>query len=181
MAAATAEDLGKVIGTDSQVYESKASANNAGTTGVAMIAYVGSDSECSHGLAIALEDDGETKNWSDACAAFSSKTAVPGGTWRLPSFNDWQHMLIGCGGDGEYVDYPHTDPYYLGYTPLATKLSAAGGTLMAAWEGASYWTSTVHVTYDNSAWTVNFIYGDKACFNYPYKTSTKFYRAVLAF
>jgi hypothetical protein len=52
-------DLGKLIGADGKIYATMAQASAAGTTAVAMIAYVGSETgsaTCNHGLAIALTD-----------------------------------------------------------------------------------------------------------------------------
>ena len=69
-ASVTAADLGKVIGNDSKIYADKITAETAGTTAVAIIAYVGSDNGESapfnHGLALALSDanGGNTCNWS---------------------------------------------------------------------------------------------------------------------
>ena len=56
---ATAEDLGKVIGIDGKIYNNVDAAQAAGTTGVAMIVYVGSatgETSYTHGLALALKD-----------------------------------------------------------------------------------------------------------------------------
>ena len=59
-AEATAEDKGKLIGTDGNIYADVAAATAAGTTAVAMICYVGSDNgeaaPYNHGLALALSD-----------------------------------------------------------------------------------------------------------------------------
>lgn len=69
-ASVTAADLGKVIGNDSKIYADKITAEDAGATAVAIIAYVGSDNGESapfnHGLALALSDanGGNTCNWS---------------------------------------------------------------------------------------------------------------------
>ena len=56
-----------------------------GTSGVAMIGYVGDESDCTHGVAVALDDEnGKAKmELSAATAACAGKTAVPGGTWSL--------------------------------------------------------------------------------------------------
>ena len=59
-AEATAEDLGKVIGADGNIYADAAAATAAGTTARALITYVGSDNgeaaPYNHGLALALSD-----------------------------------------------------------------------------------------------------------------------------
>lgn len=99
LAYVTDADLGKVIGADGRIYAKASDTTAASTTAVAMIAYVGNASNCSHGLAIAMSDV-SGYNWSGAITACSDKNttaAVTGGTWRLPSIVDWQNMLIGCG------------------------------------------------------------------------------------
>lgn len=57
---ATAADLCKVIGSDCQIYANADAATNAGTSAIAMIAYVGTETgelaPYKHGLAIALSD-----------------------------------------------------------------------------------------------------------------------------
>lgn len=57
---ATEADLGKIIGKDGQIYENVDAATTAGTSAVAMIAYVGNQTgelaPYNHGLAIALND-----------------------------------------------------------------------------------------------------------------------------
>ena len=57
-AEASAEDLGMVIGVDGNIYASKDAAKDAGTKGVAMICYVGSDNcesePYNHGLALSM-------------------------------------------------------------------------------------------------------------------------------
>ena len=133
---ATLEDIGKIAGADGNIYDTKAAAEAVATgNAVAMIAYVGSASDCTHGLAIALADESGTKTWSEAGAAFSGKTAVTGGTWRLPSIKDWQYMFIGCGASGSYSDSPSA----MSYSELATKLTTANGTAL---QTDYYWSST---------------------------------------
>lgn len=93
----TAEDICKVIGQDGMIYDNKAAAEAAGTTAVAMIAYVGNESDCTHGLAIALSEEGKLMVYlggaDNAIATKNTNTPVTGCTWRLPSVSDWQHML----------------------------------------------------------------------------------------
>jgi len=65
-AEATAEDLGKVIGADGAIYDDASAATAAGTTALAMIAYVGSetgDDTYNHGLALALTDASTSATW----------------------------------------------------------------------------------------------------------------------
>ena len=68
-AEATAEDIGKVIGADGNIYADAAAATAASTTAVATIVYVGSDNgedaPNNHGLALAMSDadGGAYKYW----------------------------------------------------------------------------------------------------------------------
>ncbi len=99
MTEATASDIGRVIGQDGRIYDNGTLATACGTTAKAMIAYVGAVSGiCDHGLAIALENEsGGRKDIDGALAACASKTPIAGHSWRLPSSQDWQHMMRGCG------------------------------------------------------------------------------------
>jgi hypothetical protein len=74
-----------------------------------MIAYVGSASDCTHGLAIEMENlsylsntifswnNTQTQNNGKTAAeivtAWSTDHAISGGTWRLPTLSDWEFML----------------------------------------------------------------------------------------
>lgn len=89
---AKTEDIGKVIAQNGCIYENASAASAAGTEAVAVIEYIGNESDCAHGLAIALEDETSTMTFSGAATAASSHTAVPGGEWRVPSKSDWEHM-----------------------------------------------------------------------------------------
>ena len=172
-AEATTEDVGKLIGADGNIYADKAAATAASTTAVAMIAYVGNASDCSHGLAIALTDESGAHSWSNAGSVCSGKTAVTGGTWRLPSIKDWQYMFIGCGSNDSYNDNPHNVEY--SKTELAAKLSTVEGTALST----DHWTST-ESTASSLAWKVSF--GSTATFNkYVSENNPLSVRACLAF
>ena len=130
-AEATAEDIGKLIGADGNIYDSKDAAVTAGTTAVAVIAYVGSDTydaTFNHGLAITLDDDGGSMNWSMAKSTCEGKTAITGAKWCLPSQEQWKQMFNANGGDEN------------SYTGLNTTITNAGGTTLQ--EGYTYWSST---------------------------------------
>lgn len=130
-AEATAEDLGKVIGADGNIYDSKDAAVTAGTTAVAMIAYVGSSTDhatYTHGLAIALADESNS-NWSTAKSTCEGKSAVTNAAWLLPSQNQWKAMFGANGGNEG------------SYSGLNTALANAGGTALQGSDGI-YWTST---------------------------------------
>lgn len=93
--------VGQIIGSDGKNYDANATLPD-GVTKVAMIAYLGNGSDCTKsGLAIQLNASPESKNWNDAKTYASGLTAVPGGTWRLPSKDDWQNMFVGCAKSGD--------------------------------------------------------------------------------
>ncbi|MBR7048544.1 MAG: leucine-rich repeat protein [Prevotella sp.] len=130
-AEATAEDLGKLIGADGNIYDDAAAATAASTTAVAMIAYVGSGTEhatYTHGLAIALADESNS-NWNMAKSTCEGKSAVTKAAWLLPSQNQWKAMFGANGGNEG------------SYSGLNTALANAGGTALQGSDGL-YWTST---------------------------------------
>ena len=121
-----------------------------------MIAYVGTASDCAHGLAIALADESGTKDFGAAGTACSGKAAVTGGTWRLPSIKDWQYMFIGCGASGSYSDNPSS----MSYSGLASKLTTAQGDAL---QPGYYWSSTEYFP-GTDAWDVSFDGSSNASF-----------------
>ena len=84
----SASDKGKVLCTDGSIY-AKVSDVPTGKTAAAMIVYI--DMENKNGLALALSDEG-SMTWSDAITACEGKSAVAGGTWVLPSKEQWEKM-----------------------------------------------------------------------------------------
>lgn len=138
-AEATAEDKGKLIGTDGNIYADVAAATAAGTTAVAKIIYIGTTGHAnySHGLALALTDEASTMAWQDAidaCSAKNSNTPVTGATWLLASQDQWDYML-GTNGAGSY-------------TALRDGFSGITGAGNLQWE--YYWSSTEYN--DRYAW-----------------------------
>ena len=177
LAEATTDDIGKIAGADGNIYDTKAAAEAVATgNAVAMIAYVGTASDCAHGLAIALADESGMKNYEAAGTACSGKAAVTGGTWRLPSEKDWQYMFIGCGSSESY-SAPTYDPFMSkSYSGLASKLTTAQG---AAFQSDDlYWSSTEDNS--NGVWGVVFN-GSNATFYMEGKTEEHQVRACLAF
>ena len=169
ISAVTSDYIGSVVTTDGNVYATVAAATAASKTPVAMIAYVGTASDCAHGLAIALEDvsnekltwnnsgsNNESKTAAEWCSAWNTSKAVTGGTWRLPSISDWQYMFIGCGASESYSD----NPIQMSYSGLASKLTTAQGGALPV--NADYWSSTEAST--EYLWTVRF--GDSYAFFY---------------
>ena len=117
---------------------------------VAMLAYVGNESNCTHGLAIALEDAGNG-DWASAVAgaeAWGNEHPVAGGTWRLPSTDDWQYMFIGCGGTTPYIS-KLSQGVKVDAQGFIDMLTAAG---YPAPSNNFYWTSTENSTDNAKAW-----------------------------
>ena len=166
--------VGQVIGSNGKNYDANATLPD-GVTAVAMIAYVGTASDCTHGLAIALADESGTKNYGDAGTACSGKAAVTGGTWRLPSEKDWQYMFIGC-GSSELYSAP-TNEMSKNYSGLASKLTAAQGAALQT--SVEYWSSS---EYDPSSRWLVFFDGSSAKFGIGIEFTVKcLVRACLAF
>ena len=170
----TSDYLGSVVTTDGTVYATVADASAASKTAAGMIAYV---SGIGQGLAIALADESGSMGWSTAKSTCEGKTAVTGGTWRLPSAKDWQYMFIGCGSGESYSD--PEEEMKKSYSGLASKLTTAGGTALQVGEEYNYWSSS---EYDISefAWSLRFVDND-AIFLFGRKDLDALVRACLAF
>lgn len=114
--------VGMIVGSDSKAYAAADKDNlPSGVTAVAMVAYVGAASDCTNGLAIALNDESGTMSQSAATAACAAKTSpITGGAWRLTTKNDWLNIFSACGGTAE-----------MDSNGLMTMLEAAGGTTMS--------------------------------------------------
>ena len=92
--------------------DGKFAARSSTGTNVAMIAYLGSetgDATYTHGLALALSDVSANKlSWDNTYAYNAGKTAaewcsdwnttktITGGTWMLPSKDQWNKMINAC-------------------------------------------------------------------------------------
>lgn len=133
----SASDIGKVICTDGSIY-AKVSDVPTGKTAAAMIAYI--DMENKNGLALALSDEGSMP-WSDAITACEGKSAVAGGTWVLPSKEQWEAMGAVNSTSAK---------------ALRDGFSSVGGTNM---QSGAYWSSTANDANDNKAWRYYFTTG----------------------
>lgn len=115
--------VGQLIGSDGHNYA--VGSVPTGVTAVAMIAYM-SDS---NGLAITLADESGDINWYIATStAAAHSPEFSGGTWKLPSRDDWKNMFKTNGGNDS------------NYGGLNAAITGAGGTGLRDYEG--YWTST---------------------------------------
>ena len=135
----SASDIGKVICTDGSIY-AKVSDVPTGKTAAAMIAYI--DTENNKGLALALSDEG-SMTWSDAKTACEGKSAVAGGTWVLPSKEQWEAMGA-------------KESNSTSAKALRDGFSSVGGTNM---QSGAYWSSTENSTNVNKAYRYYFTSG----------------------
>ena len=167
-AEATAEDIGKLIGADGNIYDDAAAATAASTTAVAMIAYVGNDAETSttynHGLALALGDVSEAKIWCSQDEAtclgtghqFDSEAGAKGDMAGIDN-TDYliDHAPAGHAHDAAsaargYNSGTGTSAWFLPSAGQWDKMAAAAGSyanlianagLQGGWN-AAYWSST---------------------------------------
>ena len=111
-AEATAEDKGKLIGTNGKIYADEAAATAAGTTAVAKIVYIGATGHAyNHGLALALNDE-TSSGWGlawkaaiDHCSAKNTLTPVTNATWLLASKAQWEYMMGPNGAGSSWALY----------------------------------------------------------------------------
>lgn len=147
----TSPAVGQVIGSNGKNYA--AGSLPTGVTAVAKICYVSG----SNGLALALTDEGEM-NWNSAQTTCAAHTPLfTGGTWKLPSKDEWEKMISAAGS----------------YTALRDGFSSVGGTNM---KGKAYYSSTEDAS--NKVWRYLFDLGSGG---YVDKGSNRYARAVLAF
>jgi len=168
LAEATAADLGKIAGADGNIYDTKDAAEAAGTTAVAMIAYVGSNTGYfgkEHGLAIALADEGKM-DWDAAKSTCEGKTAVPGAAWVFPDDDKWKTMFEANGG------------YENEFAGLNTALATAGGDSSKLREDGYFWTRTSETDEDTHFF---FFSEGNVIFSGDSKGTQYFVRAGLAF
>ncbi len=111
----TTADINKIVTTDGYVYASEGDVPT-GKTAAAKIAYV---SSTGHGLALALADESSSadKTWIDAKTACSGHTpTVSGGTWSLPTKDEWDNMITAAGSYWNFVQNFNLvygmNPYY---------------------------------------------------------------------
>ena len=82
----------KLIGENGKIYDTSDAATTDGTTAVAKIVYVGTESTAFRGLAVALSDDTRA-HWGTAVTGAAGKAPLTGAIWFLPTVLDWQWML----------------------------------------------------------------------------------------
>ena len=183
-AAATAGDLGKVIGSNGFIYDDAAAATAAGTTALALITYVGNDAETSttynHGLALALTDanSGYKTTWcnnhySEICLLnqysdeTDAKTDMAGIANTDALVGHATHTHAAASAARGYNGGTHPTGTSAWFLPSAGQwdkmITAAGGSYgtlkhnASLQEGDGYWSSTENAAY--YAWIVNVYWG----------------------
>ena len=165
--------VGQIIGSDGINYDANATLPD-GVTKVAMIAYVGNGSDCTNGLAIQLNSSPVEKDRSEAGTYATGLTAVPGGTWRLPSEADWQNMFLGCAKSGDASSASQNMNPISGFKE---KIAATGIT----WKSNIYWSSLDYSSYARDVEVM--LYGSNAyaAFAWDPKSNSHYVLGCLAF
>ena len=161
----TVNDIGKVVSTDGNIY---ATVNDV-TLGypVAMITYV--DEQNHTGLAIAIDDvyyfeDSQYRGsfqWADAASAvttWAADNAVTGGTWKVPTIQEWQQMLIGCGAEGQVSNPPSETLAYTGINEKLNSISEYSPLQYSYWTATEYSTDKAYEAYFNGTYADFFGY-----------------------
>lgn len=166
-AAATSADKGKLICADGHIHANGADAACTKSR-VAKIIYIGTTGHAtySHGLALALTDEGQM-TWGAAMTACNTtkntNTPVTDATWLLASQDQWNYMM-GANGAGSYT---------------ALRDGFSGITGASNLQSDDYWSRTECDSDSNYAWGYNFVYG---YWNNDYKGYSPIrVRACLAF
>lgn len=154
MIVATAEDTGRMICTKGHIHKLEGE-TYCQAKRVAMVAYVGDQSDCAHGLAIAfkdINDEAGKLNWEGSkayLATWEKNYPVTGGTWRMPTTDDFQYMAIGCGGTTPYISQLSFGSR-IDIAGLYEKMTEAG---IADFSGF-HWTATEHEINKSRVWEV---------------------------
>lgn len=125
----TSAFIGNIVGSDGLVYPPNATMPD-GVSKAAMVCYV---SSTGHGLAIELNSD-PSKSRSNLPADIS------GGSWRLPSMEDWQNMVNGCAGS--ILNTVDGGPFLSKYNATGVSFKATGKNIYNHNQDICfYWTS----------------------------------------
>ncbi len=165
--------IGRVIAQNGCIYETATAAASAGTTAVGMITYMGSGSNCLHGLAIQLSNSSDA-SFTGAQTAASALAAVPGCSWRIPTKEDWQNMFIRCAASGDTTT-----------KETSMKVNGFISTIKNITNGTSLWTSSTSGSYGYKVYFSQVketeVYNNYAEFLVDTEGQSLAYRAVLAF
>ena len=194
--------VGKIIGADGNIYADASAATTAGTTAVAMIAYVGSDAETSttynHGLALALADVSSTQTWcsqySETCLGTghqydnesAAKTDMAGiaNTDALVGHDSHTHAAASAARNYKYTSTATAGAHPTGtsawFLPSAGQwdkmATAASGYNNLGLESNDYWSSSERNAY--YAW---YFYSGGGYWSYYRKDDYYLVRSCLAF
>lgn len=157
-ALSSSDYIGSIIGSDGNIYATVA---DAGDKARAAIAYVGSASNCTKCLAIALNDASTGATWSTATSvndyAKNHKINEDQTKWRLPSLKDWCYIFKGLGDSSNpesfnpKPDDPSENEYGNGKVLRNAINTICANTDLGL---AGYWSSTT--INDNQAWGYTF-------------------------
>ena len=101
LSALSKAEIGWIIASDGLAYPPAGAMPN-GVTPVAMIGHI---SAMGHGLAMEINSAYPQRiHTLAATTATAQKPSVIGGTWRLPSLDDWLAILDGCAIEGDLSD-----------------------------------------------------------------------------
>ena len=150
-----------------------AKASSTGTK-VAMVAYVGKDTDHGyfHGLAIAMTDESGKMDWETAkntCKSKNTTVPVSSSEWVLPSVDQWKTMFQANGGN----------PY--SYTGLNTALETAGGDPLKKEKIYYTFSEVLDETISMQMVLNDGILNNGVTFDLPNKTGIYYVRACLAF
>ena len=161
---ATANDVGRVIALDRNVYDNTTIATAVNTTAVAIISYVGNPRDAGvgwyRGLAIGMSDAVIDRVVWDVAASVAEKnndTVVPGGTsgWFLPSVAQLEKVCQGLAtkkkGTAVTAELSVVANENYTYTNLNSIITGAGGT---GFVNRAYCTSTA--SSETTAWYFSF-------------------------
>lgn len=148
-AAATSADKGKLICADGHIHANGADAACTKSR-VAKIIYIGTTGHAtySHGLALALTDEGQMA-WQaaiDACSAKNTSTPVTDAIWLLASKDQWEYM-VGTNGAGSYTDLRD------GFSGISGASNLQSGEYWSSWEADSNFAYPYH--FGNGGWSYN--------------------------
>jgi hypothetical protein len=155
LSAAAAGDAGRMVCKDGHIHKLEGEAFCQAER-VAMVAYVGDQSDCAHGLAIAFKDaNGEAGKltWDGAVAylpTWEANHPVTDAAWRMPTTNDFQYMAIGCGSSTAYISQLSFGNE-VEMADLCAKMAEAGADELSG----MHWTSTVNKYNATKVWEIN--------------------------
>ena len=104
----TSAFVGNIVGSDGKVYPPNTDFTSPTFVGVKKAAMIGYVSSTGHGLAIQLYSSPTVDNWYNYVILYDylndpGISCVTGYSWRIPSLEEWQNMVTGCGGAQGFI------------------------------------------------------------------------------